>query len=242
MITFLRKLRRSDMTGTGSSFSTGRYLKYALGEIVLVVIGILIALSINDHSQYLKDRKKEVYTLQSIKSNLNEDIGLLFKIIYSNQQVLAKLDTASIILSGARDWPVYSLTTNLEALIETYHFTTNRTGIDQMISSSQMDIIQNRQLTEQLFLYYRDIEENTKGNETEVAEYSRITFGPALLGYDDMSNPKKSLIAYRSDPLFGNSVSFKQKAMRLMVAEYLKIQKKAQRLVALMDEELNRLK
>lgn len=230
------------MKGTKPAFATGRYLKYAIGEILLVVIGILIALSINDRSQYLKDRKKEAYALQSIKSNLNEDIELLYRIMYSNQQVLVKLDTASTILNGSEDWPVLTLTTNLESLIETYHFTTNRTGIDQMISSSQMDLIQNRLLIEQLFLYYRDIEANTKGNETEVAEYSRFTFGPALLWYDDMSDPKKSLSVYRNDPLFGNAVAYKQNTMRLMMADYSKIQKKAQRLVTLMEEEQSRLK
>lgn len=48
MIHFLRKLRGKEMKGT-------RYFKYAVGEIFLVVIGILIALSINNLNE---DRKK----------------------------------------------------------------------------------------------------------------------------------------------------------------------------------------
>lgn len=217
------------------------YLKYALGEIVLVVIGILIALSINNLSEYKKDRKKEVYALQSIRSNLNEDIGLLYNIINLNQKLLARLDTASTILSGSEDWSVRTLTTNLTSLTEIHPFTTNRTGIDQVISSSQVDILRSRQLVEQLFLYYRDIEENTKGNEAGGTEYSRTTFGPALLSFDDMSNPGKPISDYRKDPFFANAVAFKQKRLRLMMTDYLKIQKKAQRLAELISQELIRL-
>lgn len=217
------------------------YIGYAVGEILLVVIGILIALSINTRSQYLKDRKKEVYVLSSIQSNLNEDIGSLYKIIYSHQQLLARLDTVSTILNDTVDRPVQTLTMNLESFTEVYTFTTNRTGIDQMISSSQMEIIQSRQLVEQLFLYYRDIEENTKGNEMTAVEYSQNTFGPKLLNYDQMSAPQRPLSDYRKDPFFNNAVAFKQKNARLMMTEYLNIQKKAQKLSELINQELKRL-
>ena len=44
MIKFFRKIRQNLL----SEGKTGKYLKYAIGEIILVVIGILIALSINN--------------------------------------------------------------------------------------------------------------------------------------------------------------------------------------------------
>ena len=37
---------------------TGKYLKYAIGEILLVVIGILIALSINNWNEGRKKNQK----------------------------------------------------------------------------------------------------------------------------------------------------------------------------------------
>ena len=46
---------------------TGRYLKYALGEIILVVIGILIALSINNWNQGRLAKQEETKLLQNIK-------------------------------------------------------------------------------------------------------------------------------------------------------------------------------
>ena len=45
---------------------TGKYLKYAIGEIVLVVIGILIALSINDWNETRLKSEKEVIVLANI--------------------------------------------------------------------------------------------------------------------------------------------------------------------------------
>ena len=38
---------------------TGKYLRYAVGEIVLVVIGILIALQVNNWNEYRKEKVEE---------------------------------------------------------------------------------------------------------------------------------------------------------------------------------------
>lgn len=52
-----------------------RYLIYAVGEIVLVVIGILIALQINNYSETQKLRKKEVILLKEMQENLQLDLA-----------------------------------------------------------------------------------------------------------------------------------------------------------------------
>ena len=54
MIKFFRNIRRSLL----SEGKTSKYLKYAVGEIVLVVIGILIALQINNWNEHRKELKK----------------------------------------------------------------------------------------------------------------------------------------------------------------------------------------
>ncbi len=55
MIKFFRKIRYDLMERN----NTGKYLKYAIGEIILVVIGILIALSINNWNGLKKEGIKE---------------------------------------------------------------------------------------------------------------------------------------------------------------------------------------
>ncbi len=52
MIKFFRKIRQNLLMEN----KTGQYLKYALGEIILVVIGILIALSINNWNEHRKEK------------------------------------------------------------------------------------------------------------------------------------------------------------------------------------------
>jgi len=47
---------------------TGKYFKYAIGEIVLVVIGILIALSINNWNEARKEKIQEIKILGELKN------------------------------------------------------------------------------------------------------------------------------------------------------------------------------
>jgi len=69
MIKFFRKIRQ-DLLSKGK---TGKYFKYAIGEIVLVVIGILIALQINNLNEQKKLTKEYISDLNAIKENLEKD-------------------------------------------------------------------------------------------------------------------------------------------------------------------------
>ena len=70
MIKFFRKIRQNLL----SEGKTRKYLKYAIGEIVLVVIGILIALQINNWNEDRKsEAKKQDYYVQLL-DDLNSDI------------------------------------------------------------------------------------------------------------------------------------------------------------------------
>lgn len=70
MIKFFRKIRQNLL----SEGKTGKYFKYAIGEILLVVIGILIALSINNWNENKKASLKEAANLKSIKSELESSL------------------------------------------------------------------------------------------------------------------------------------------------------------------------
>lgn len=73
MIKFFRQLRKSlfkEGKTTQSAFSSGRYLKYAIGEIVLVVIGILIALQINNWNETRKAKIRSIEYHERIAEDL----------------------------------------------------------------------------------------------------------------------------------------------------------------------------
>src|SRR5210317_1021130 len=72
MIKFFRKIRFNLMNEN----KTGKYLKYAIGEIVLVVIGILIALSINNWNEDRKNRIYEKRALKELLTSLKKDAEL----------------------------------------------------------------------------------------------------------------------------------------------------------------------
>ena len=69
MIKFFRNIRQNLL----SEGNTGKYFKYALGEIVLVVVGILIALQINNWNEYRKDISKSRAILGEFKKDLASD-------------------------------------------------------------------------------------------------------------------------------------------------------------------------
>ena len=67
---------------------TGKYLKYAIGEIALVVIGILIALSINNWNEGKKRTAQEVKILKEIVSELETAVDDLEDDIESHERNL----------------------------------------------------------------------------------------------------------------------------------------------------------
>jgi len=76
MIHFFRKIRHQLFTN--NKFS--KYLLYAIGEIVLVVIGILIALHINNWNNQKLINKAEVKSYQNIQRQIIEDKGELTQV------------------------------------------------------------------------------------------------------------------------------------------------------------------
>ena len=80
MIKFFRKIR-FDLMETGKTGKpatpAGRYLKYAIGEIVLVMIGILLALQINNWNEHRKERIKEQVILKQLKEDYLADLNQL---------------------------------------------------------------------------------------------------------------------------------------------------------------------
>ena len=90
MIKLFRNIRQNLL----NEGKTTKYFKYAIGEIVLVVIGILIALQINNWNNELSNKKDEQYVLTEVLKNLEEDAVLVDEIIIQRQ----KAKTAVIAL------------------------------------------------------------------------------------------------------------------------------------------------
>ncbi|MFK2818589.1 DUF6090 family protein [Flavobacteriaceae sp. LMIT009] len=88
MIKFFRKIRQSLL----SENKISKYLLYAIGEILLVVIGILIALSINNWNQERKNKEKILAIFEEIQDNMINDVetinGRLHRTFYERGYII----------------------------------------------------------------------------------------------------------------------------------------------------------
>jgi hypothetical protein len=98
MIKFFRKIRKNLL----SEGKTGKYFKYAIGEIILVVIGILIALGINNWNENRKTEIKIKQFLISLKSDLRNDLNEI-EIVMEGQFSRSNLMSEAITLSKNPD-------------------------------------------------------------------------------------------------------------------------------------------
>ena len=83
MIKLFRKIRKQ-LLGEGK---TGNYFKYAIGEIILVVIGILIALQINNWNEANSNEKRLLKIFEEIGVDLATDIRYTNDLIKSGNRI-----------------------------------------------------------------------------------------------------------------------------------------------------------
>ena len=89
MIKFFRSIRQNLL----NEGKTVKYFKYAIGEIVLVVIGILIALQINNWNQDRQQRQKEKKILMELKRDLVSNDSILLNEINLQLTVASEITT-----------------------------------------------------------------------------------------------------------------------------------------------------
>jgi hypothetical protein len=83
---------------------TGKYLKYALGEIILVVIGILIALQINNWNETNKNEREQIVFLNNLKNDLKNDLMQLDQILNFQKEKLSTVNELKDQLLSNKDF------------------------------------------------------------------------------------------------------------------------------------------
>lgn len=94
MLKFLRKIRKKLL----NEGSLKRYLLYAVGEIILVVVGILIALQLNNWNQKRLNKKLEIQYYLNMKDQMNKDLNTIYNEINYNQILLNQFSYAKSLL------------------------------------------------------------------------------------------------------------------------------------------------
>ena len=70
------------------SLDTSKYLKYAVGEVILVVIGILIALQVNNWNEYRKEKVEEKKILLSLHNEISNNLESLQVVIEEKNKII----------------------------------------------------------------------------------------------------------------------------------------------------------
>ena len=167
MIKFFRRIRRSLL----SENKLSTYIFYAVGEIVLVVIGILIALQISNYSEQQKERKKERILLSNLSNDVQLDILQIENNTKLSRERLERLDSLVQLLKTPDSIrPMDFIRRSYEFVFDQY-FKSNSGIFDEAVSAGQMTYIQNEPLRQSIFNYYRNSKETyTDGTTRQITD------------------------------------------------------------------------
>jgi hypothetical protein len=147
MISFFRKIRQKLL----SQNQVTRYLVYAVGEIILVVIGILLALQINTWNQNRQDRKQEQQLLAQLEIEYTKNLEQLNSKIYIRKEMIK----SCLNLLTYRKWEsalveVDSINFHLSRVITRPTFNPVLGVTNELSNSGKLYLIQNDELRKEL--------------------------------------------------------------------------------------------
>jgi hypothetical protein len=252
MINFLRRIRRELINENKTSI----YLVYAVGEVVLVVFGILIALQIDNWNEGRKQEVIEIQFLKSIKKDLISDT------IYFNRRI--KQSEAIInnhyqyihnVHEEQKDMKEFKELINLLSW-NSEHFVPQNSTFIEILYSGQLSIFKNRQLKEDFISLYNDydiasnhIKEYNEYTAAELTE-SHLAFirywKPLSYIYDETYIYNDTEWRYINDP---NTQEFKiiEKLAALysfkhkdFLYSFMKLQSKVELIISDIERELKK--
>lgn len=163
---FFRKIRYDLIRKS----NTGKYFKYAIGEILLVVVGILIALQINNWNQARKDDKALKEYLVKIKNHTLEDLRILDTLSKYRTQLANQCKKARTrILDKTEDEDLFLFMSCGVAFVD-YYFKPNVGGYESLKNSNYFGKINNTPLDSLLTRYYFLVDEIAE-NEKSYNDY-----------------------------------------------------------------------
>lgn len=157
MIKFFRHIRLqllSENPPTGRAGKFSKYLLYAFGEIILVVIGILIALQVNNWNETRLEEKKVKHYVKSLIEDLNGDISMMTE---SQSQALKKFKYIDSLRIHITQTPYSELSNTFlyviahDIMYKPYNW--NRSTFNELKSSGGLSYITNDSLKKKIVAY-----------------------------------------------------------------------------------------
>jgi len=148
MIKFFRKIRYDLMEKN----KTGKYFKYAIGEIILVVIGILVAIQLNEWRMESNNNNQKQTVLNALQLEFQANLQQLDTVIYYIEKVpKAYLLANEMMKKSLKKYSENDYSKLIVDLSWTYTFNPSNGALRSAISSSEIHLIENKRLIEILF-------------------------------------------------------------------------------------------
>ena len=151
-----------------------KYMRYAVGEIMLVVIGILLAVQINDWNQKNKNDQLANLYLMNFKRDLETDIASLEKRINENNAYSKTVDSIFFTLATknklSNEELVHFFNQNMSLVNESY-FIPEKITIRQFESGNNSQLISSNTLNDKLYKYYSENDRNEMNGEKSMQLY-----------------------------------------------------------------------
>ena len=177
MIKFFRKIRQNLLMEN----KTGKYLKYALGEIILVMVGILLALQVSNWNQQRMAQKKEKVLLSELHQEFVENKTQFEKVISMHQRALDAcnswiamfpIDLESVNLDSIPRMNIWRLKNN-------FTFNPSQGIINSLVSTSTFELISDRELRN-LLISWNDVLGDYREAEFVQRKYVMEVMNPYL--------------------------------------------------------------
>ena len=176
MIKFFRKIRQNLIMEN----KTGKYFKYAIGEILLVMIGILLALQVSNWNQNRINSQKESLLLKELHEEFSNNQTQLYEVIRNHE--LAMKSTRYVISQFPINPDEIDLVSFQKGMINWgrhYTFNPSQGVVKSLINSSSFDIISNHELR-QLLVSWEDVLSDYQEEE----EWARTNYHNLLKPYE----------------------------------------------------------
>ena len=157
MIKFFRKIRLELLSKNESS----KYLKYALGEIILVVVGILIALQINTWNQIrINQEIKTTYILSLKKDLINQLNTIQLQMDFESEIIEYAKPILEHYYSNSKLKIDSLFFLSIEGMIARKTFIRNDPTYTVLLSSGDLELIKEIELKQEIVAYYQELARN----------------------------------------------------------------------------------
>jgi ABC-type multidrug transport system fused ATPase/permease subunit len=124
----------------------GKYALYAVGEIFLVVVGILIALQINNWNLQKIERKEELKTYRNIKQQIQDDLKELTELKAFNQLKISEMERANQIIADLNTRAIDTLAYITIMMSQFSDFNGNGTIYETLVNSGDIKLLSNEEI------------------------------------------------------------------------------------------------